>query len=214
MLDQQGKLDQALEYYDRALAIFEQSVGPEHPTVARILGNIAVVLVQQGQLDTALQHDHRALTIFEHALGPEHPDYALMLVNIGAILQEQGEHREARDHIHRALVIYERALDPEHHSFVYPSIQLATIAVEQRDLATARRHAERAVSILEGDHAEPTSLAPARFLLARALWPDRAERARARTLAEQARQTWTEAGPDYDDERRKAEGWLATHRVR
>ena len=42
----QGKLEEALQLYDRALAIDEKVLGPDHPDVARDLNNKAGLLRQ------------------------------------------------------------------------------------------------------------------------------------------------------------------------
>ncbi|MEM9461514.1 MAG: serine/threonine-protein kinase [Myxococcota bacterium] len=214
VLDQQGKLDQALEYHHRALTIFERSLGPEHPHVARALGNIGFVFRRRDETDPALEYFRRALTIFERSFGSTHPDYAMTLVNIGTVLNTQGRRTAAQDHLRRALRIYEQTLPPKSPHLVYPLVELADLALVERDANAARAHAERAVSILEAGEAEPNKLAQARFLLARALWPDHAQRARARALAQQAHEAWTTAGSDSDDQRRRVEAWLATHRLR
>jgi tetratricopeptide (TPR) repeat protein len=58
---------------ERALAIREKALGPEHPDTATSLNNLAWLLQDQGDLAAARPLYERALAIREKALGPEHP---------------------------------------------------------------------------------------------------------------------------------------------
>ena len=60
--------------YERALAIREKALGPEHPKTAMSLNNLALLLRAQGDLAAARPLFERALAIREKALGSEHPD--------------------------------------------------------------------------------------------------------------------------------------------
>lgn len=57
----------------RALAIDEQSFGPEHPEVATNLNNLAQLLQDTNRLAEAEPLMRRALDIFTASLGDEHP---------------------------------------------------------------------------------------------------------------------------------------------
>jgi len=60
----------------RALAIFEASYGPDHPSVAIRLNNIATLLYNTNRLAEAEPLMRRALAIFEASYGPDHPETA------------------------------------------------------------------------------------------------------------------------------------------
>ena len=59
---------------ERALAITEKALGPEHRDTAVSLNNLALLLQTQGDLAGAQPLYERALAIYEKALGPDHPD--------------------------------------------------------------------------------------------------------------------------------------------
>ena len=63
MLDRQGYLEEAKEYYERALSIWEESLGPQHPNVASSYNKFADVLVDQGDRRQAKEYYERALSI-------------------------------------------------------------------------------------------------------------------------------------------------------
>lgn len=65
--------------YERAIKIYEQTLGPSHPLVATSLNNLALLLMETGDYAAARPLYMRALTINEQALGPIHPDVAISL---------------------------------------------------------------------------------------------------------------------------------------
>jgi tetratricopeptide (TPR) repeat protein/class 3 adenylate cyclase len=101
---------QAREVLERALAIREARLGPDHPDTARCLRNLAIALFNHGELTTARGLFERALTIVEAHLGPDHPDTALGLSNLAVLLGEQGDLATARSLFERALTIRETRL--------------------------------------------------------------------------------------------------------
>jgi hypothetical protein len=51
----------------------EKVLGPEHPSTAMSLNNLASLLQDQGDLAGARPLYERALALYERALGPDHP---------------------------------------------------------------------------------------------------------------------------------------------
>ena len=96
ILDGLQRYDESEAIYRRALAIFEQTFGPEHYEVASNLHNLAAVLCARGDLDEAEKLYRRALAIKEKLLGAESPDVALTLNNLGALLGQSGSTRRSR----------------------------------------------------------------------------------------------------------------------
>ncbi len=109
-----GNLAEARPYYERALAIREKALGPDHPDTATSLNNLGYLLQAMGNLAEARPYYERALAINEKALGPDHPDTATSLNNLGALLDSMGNLAEARPYYERALAIREKALGPDH----------------------------------------------------------------------------------------------------
>ena len=144
-----GVYSGARPLYERALAIREKLLGPEHPDTATSLNNLAGLLQDQGDLAGARPLYERALAIREKALGPEHPDTATSLNNLALLLQAQGDLAGARPLFERALAIYEKALGPEHPDTATSLNNLAGLLRAQGDLAGARPLFERALAIWE-----------------------------------------------------------------
>ena len=81
----QGRYEEALEHYGRALAMRRKVLGEEHPDVASSLNNLAGVYISQGRYDEALEHYGRALAMRRKALGEEHPEVATTLNNMAVV---------------------------------------------------------------------------------------------------------------------------------
>ena len=77
----------------RALAIDEQSYGPDHPDVARDLNNLAIFLQATNRLSEAGPLMHRALVIaimFQKQTGHEHSNYQGCTRNYLGLLKATG----------------------------------------------------------------------------------------------------------------------------
>ena len=73
----------AVPLYVSALAIFEKTLGAEHPQVASNLVNLGNAFCDQQKHVEAVPVYLRALTIDEKALGHDHPEVArLGLINL------------------------------------------------------------------------------------------------------------------------------------
>ncbi|MCA9649806.1 MAG: serine/threonine protein kinase [Myxococcales bacterium] len=214
VLKQQGKMDEALDHFQRALEIQQEVLGANHPRVAYPLNNIGEVLREQDKIDEALDYLQRALEISREALGARHPDVASSMINLGNLLLRQGRYDEAEKLYRDALEIQQEALPPDHPHLALSLLGLAKIGIEREEHDVARQHAERAVAIREAGQMPPELVAEARFVLARALGNDPDQRARARELAEQARDAWSSAGSEDRQTKEylgEVEKWLAGH---
>ena len=85
----------------RALAIDEASYGPDHPTVATDLNNLAQLLQATNRLGEAEPLIRRALAIDEASYGPDHPTVARGLNNLGSLLQATNRLGEAEPLLRR-----------------------------------------------------------------------------------------------------------------
>jgi hypothetical protein len=72
---------------ERALAIGEATLGPDHPDVAIRRNNLGSVLQDLGDLAGAKKQLERALAIGEAALGPDHPTVATYRSNLSSVLR-------------------------------------------------------------------------------------------------------------------------------
>ena len=88
-LNDQGKLDAAVESYRKALAI--------KPDFVEVHSNLGIALQQQGKLDAAIESYQKAVSI--------KPDFAEVHSNLGIALQQQGKLDAAVESYRKALAI-------------------------------------------------------------------------------------------------------------
>ncbi|MEX1361795.1 MAG: serine/threonine-protein kinase [Nannocystaceae bacterium] len=209
----QGEFGRGRTHFARALRIQDKELGPDHPDQAIALSGLGYGWLRQGEHAEARECFERALRIMEAAVGPESPELGSSVRDLGTALRHQGRRESAKRHWERALRLWEAAGDVHVADRADVLTELAKLALEEKDFAAARARAERAVSLREGAAAKPRSLATSRFVLARALWPDPAERTRARRLAEQARDVLAvlDARALDEDLLGELERWLRRH---
>ena len=111
--------------FRRALAIDEQSHGPDHPTVAIRLNNLAELLRATNRPGEAEPLCRRAVAIDEQSYGPDHPTVARDLNNLAVLLRDTNRLDEAEPLYRRALAIGEQSYGPDH----------PTVACDLNDLA-------------------------------------------------------------------------------
>ena len=90
----------------RALAIDEQSYGPDHPDVAMGLNNVALLLKRTNRLKEAEPLYRRALAIDEKSYGPDHPNVATRLNNLASLIYSTSRMGEADPLMKRAVEIF------------------------------------------------------------------------------------------------------------
>ena len=110
----QGQYAKAEQFYMRALAILEMSLGPEHTRVAELLNNLARLYYDQRRYATSEPLFAQALAIFEAALGPKHPNVAKTLNNLATVYYAQNRFSKAELLYRRALLIFKASYGPDH----------------------------------------------------------------------------------------------------
>ena len=130
----QGEYQRALDLDESALRIYQAHLEPDHPDMARALGNLALTYCDLGRAAEALPLQQRALQVTETALGPGHPDVAIVLGNLAGTYRDLGRAAEALPLQQRALQVTETALGPGHPKM---AIRLGNLALTYRDLGRA-----------------------------------------------------------------------------
>jgi CHAT domain-containing protein/Flp pilus assembly protein TadD len=144
-----GKYAEAIPLAQRALAIREKALGPDHPDVATSLNSVALLYDNLGRDADAEPLYKRALAIREKALGPDHPDVAQSLNNLAELYGAQGRYADAEPLYKRALAIWEKALGPDHPDVAMSLNNLAELYRAQGRYADAEPLYKRALAIQE-----------------------------------------------------------------
>jgi CHAT domain-containing protein len=148
-LYQQGKYREAIPLVKRILEIREKALGPNHPDVAEILNNLALLYLDQGNYAEAEPLLQRSLTIREKTLGNDHPLVGESLNNLAELYRSQGNYAEAEPLYQRSLAIYEKVLGPDHIAVATSLNNQALLYYHQGNYAEAEPLYQRSLAIRE-----------------------------------------------------------------
>lgn len=105
-----GCFVKAIKYYEKALEMFKQVLGPMHPDTGVIFLNMANSFCEYGNYEEALKYSKKALSIYFQLLGRAHPYTAKAYSSIALILFYQGKFEDALDYYLKAMEIQEKVL--------------------------------------------------------------------------------------------------------
>jgi tetratricopeptide (TPR) repeat protein len=210
-----GRLDDARRHAARALAMYERTYGPNHPHVAGAAVVVGNIEFRGGDAAAAVEQFERALAIATATAGADAAQAARYRQNLGLALVEVGRIDEAVAHLRSSVEIRERTLGPDHPAVADGLRALANVLGNRGRAAEAVPLAERALAIHASGN-DALEVAEDRFTLAQALWESGGDRARARSLAEQAQATWVAAAPQgqRNENAWVVRAWLAAHEIR
>ncbi len=139
--------EQAQHWFEQALSIDEQVLGPDHPDLVSVVNGLANLSSDLGNYQQAEALYERARQVKEQAVGAEHPDVVPLLCNQAKLYRQQGKHAQAEPLYERARLIWEQALGPEHPNIVYLLNNQANLYREQSKYTQAELLYERALRI-------------------------------------------------------------------
>jgi len=93
-LDDRAQYAEAEPLYQRAIAIDDKTLGPEHPELATGLNNLAELYREQGKYAEAKPVYRRAIAIDEKTLGPEHPKTHMYRENYAILLRAMNKQKD------------------------------------------------------------------------------------------------------------------------
>ncbi|MCD4792502.1 MAG: CHAT domain-containing protein [Bacteroidales bacterium] len=99
----EGKQDEAVDYYNKALKINEKSDKPNDFHKSNIYGGLGNAYSEKGDLDKALENYKKDIKIKKSIVGENHPILAVAYNNIANIYKAKGEYDYALEHIEKAL---------------------------------------------------------------------------------------------------------------
>lgn len=142
------KLDESLPILERALAIREEQLGPDHPLVADVLVNIAHVHLRQRNFDQAEAINLRRRDIYAAASGTQNESYGRALWSLARTYSGQRRFDEAESHYHKAIEILEPALGRDNAKLYSLFQNLGVLYGRQYRYAEAEEAFQRSLSLM------------------------------------------------------------------
>ena len=84
-----------LIYTEKALNIFTNTFGQNHPNVAIEYNNLGEAWKFKGEYDKAIDFYQKALNIFTNTFGQNHPNVAIEYNNLGEAWKFKGEYDQS-----------------------------------------------------------------------------------------------------------------------
>jgi len=142
-----GDYDIALEYYQKALEIYEKVFGTEHPDTAKSYNYIGLLYNNQGNYDKALEYYMKALEIREKLFGTGYFDTATSYNNIGELHAKRGDYDKALDYYHKALEIRMKVFGTEHPDTAQSYNNFGVLYMKKGDYDNALEYYMKALKI-------------------------------------------------------------------
>lgn len=103
-----GRPERALPLYRKARAIYEGSLGPEHPRVAALLSQEGLILMEDGKLSLAEQSMVMAVKLIRKSCPECVVELAIAENNLGILRLKQKRYREADESLSNAVALREK----------------------------------------------------------------------------------------------------------
>jgi CHAT domain-containing protein/Tfp pilus assembly protein PilF len=145
----QGELDKAAEAAQRALAIRERTLGPNHREVAYLLSDLGSIYESKHDYERSSLLYLRALDLLKRTGGEDERDYATTLNNLGGLYVNLADYSRAQPLLVRSLAIREKVLPPNDTDIGQGLNDLGSLYHAMGDLVAAESLLSRAVTIYE-----------------------------------------------------------------
>lgn len=144
---QEGRLDEALACYRRALDLATSALGPNSPFAGDLTNNIAVVYDNEGNMEEALAYFTQALELYRTALGPKHSKVANALSNVAMVHIDKGNYRQGLAYGEQALALQKEIMGEDNGVLAYHYLGIARAHAGLGRYNDARRAYRRALAI-------------------------------------------------------------------
>jgi tetratricopeptide (TPR) repeat protein len=93
----QGRLDTAISRLNESLVVWRRLLGPDSPTLAKAMSNLATVCIQAKRNEEGVRWQQEALGVSQRAFGDSHPMTVAMQTVYAEILKKAGRKAEASE---------------------------------------------------------------------------------------------------------------------
>jgi tetratricopeptide (TPR) repeat protein len=203
-----GDVEGALASVEQSLAISTANPTTDPVDLAQSRGNASIMYYQAGRLDRALELSAQSLDGLKAALGEGHPNLINASLLCGSFARFAGKLEESEQRLRAALALAEKHLAVDHPNRVNAQVELSITLLARNKAKDALPHITRAAEIYAKPGGNKGNAAEAKFTMARTLRLLGRDPARARSLAEEAREAYRSLGPGYEAQLKEVEDWL------
>lgn len=114
MVYSQTDVDKALDYFDKALALYTRLHGTNHPKIAIVTTNMGLAYRSMKLYGDAITNFEDALKVWQTVYTNPHPSQAFVLLNLGQTYAGMGELNAALGYYEKALAIYQATHQKKH----------------------------------------------------------------------------------------------------
>jgi CHAT domain-containing protein/predicted negative regulator of RcsB-dependent stress response len=137
--------DKALEYYEKALVIYKNLHGKQHPKIAIANTNIGFVYRKLELYGDAVNNFESALKIWESVYTTAHPSKAFVLFNLGETYLKIGDRKAASAFYTRALTMYQESYGKKHPEIARVLNAMASINISSNEYTTGLQYYQQAL---------------------------------------------------------------------
>lgn len=149
ILHKTGDTRKALLTYERALSIFEKTLGKEHPLTIQSSEKVGLCLEGLCYFNKSKPYLERVVASRVKLMGEKCPDTISSLTDQGCLLRSRGELAKARPYFEQALEISEKEFGDEHPLTAIALNNLGSLLFDLKNLVGARPLFEKALAIRE-----------------------------------------------------------------
>lgn len=144
-----GNYAQAEPLYLKALELWKQHLGEQHPLYATGLNNLAWLYHLQKRYELAETYYKRAFAIVQQHYANQHPERARHLNNLGLLYIDLARYDQAEPLLNEALQIWQTAYGAEHPAVAATLTNLARLYQARQQFDQAETVLQRALSLVQ-----------------------------------------------------------------
>lgn len=114
MKDRRGEYTEAIQFYEKSIAIQERATDPNHKRLETTYHNMGLAYSNMGEYSKALLFYEKTLDIKKQTFPPNDSTVAISYNNIGLLYDNLGEYSKALSFFEKALDIYQETLPLNH----------------------------------------------------------------------------------------------------